>query len=89
MKVPVIKKLVEQFSLAELSAAEEALLNEEKPDIDISGEDEGEKLTHAYAAVIIKRCTLCHCPAKLYLEGAAVNKLKTEKGGLTEATFLH
>jgi hypothetical protein len=55
MKVPVIKKLVEQFSLAELSAAEEALLNEEKPDIDISGEDEGEKLTHAYAAVIIKK----------------------------------
>lgn len=55
MKVPVIKKLVEQFSLAELSAAEEALLNEEKPDIDISGEDEGEKLTHAYAAVTIKR----------------------------------
>lgn len=53
MKVPVIKRLVEQFSLEELKAAEEALLNEQTPAISIEGEDEGEQLTHAIAAISI------------------------------------
>jgi len=54
MKIPVIKKLVEKYSIVELQAAEEALAEEKIPQIDIDGEDEGEKLTHAFAALWIK-----------------------------------
>ena len=53
MKIPVIKKLVENVSLNELKAAEEALLEELQPDIEIEGEDEGEQLTHVFAAIFI------------------------------------
>lgn len=51
MKIPIIKKLVETYSLDELRRAEEALAEEQKPEIDIEGEDEGEQLTHAFAAI--------------------------------------
>jgi hypothetical protein len=54
MKIPVITKLVEKYSIEELQAAEEALAEEKIPEIDIDGEDEGEKLTHAFAALWIK-----------------------------------
>ncbi|WP_281613706.1 hypothetical protein [Flammeovirga sp. SubArs3] len=54
MKIPVIKKLVETYSLEELQAAEEALAEEQQPTIEIGGDDEGEQLTHAFAAVWIK-----------------------------------
>lgn len=50
MKIPVIKKLVAQYSIDELTRAEEALLEEQKPEIEIEGEDEGERLTHVLAA---------------------------------------
>lgn len=53
MQIPVIKKLVEQYSVEELQAAEEALAEEQRPAIDIPGVDEGEKLTHAFAAIFI------------------------------------
>ncbi len=53
MKVPVIRKIVEQYSIQELRAAEEALLDERKPEIEIEGEDEGEQLTHVIAAITI------------------------------------
>ncbi len=53
MKIPVIKKAVEQFSLEELKAAENALLDEKSPEIDIEGADEGEQLTHTMAAIWI------------------------------------
>lgn len=53
MKLPVIKQLVETYSLEQLTAAEEAILNEETPTIDIEGTDEGEQLTHALAAIDI------------------------------------
>ena len=52
MKIPVIKKLVEAYDLDELRNAEEALLEENTPIIDIDGEDEGEKLTHAWQLVL-------------------------------------
>lgn len=55
MKVPVIKKMVDHFSMEELTAAEESLLNERKPEIAIVGDDEGEQLTHVLAAIEIKR----------------------------------
>jgi hypothetical protein len=54
MKIPVIKKLAEAYSLADLRAAEEALYNEETPAIEIIGDDEGEQLTHVLAAIFIK-----------------------------------
>jgi hypothetical protein len=55
MKLPVIKKLVEAYTLEELMAAELAISEGEKPSIEIEGEDEGEQLTHAYAAVTIRQ----------------------------------
>ena len=53
MKLPVIKQLVETYSLEQLTAAEESLLNEQTPEIEIEGQDEGEQLTHAIAAIAI------------------------------------
>lgn len=55
MKIPSIKKLVDQYSFEELKAAEEALLEEQVPGIEVEGEDEGEKLTHLMAAQFIKQ----------------------------------
>lgn len=53
MKIAVIKKLAETQTIENLRLAEEAILNEEMPQIDIDGEDEGEQLTHAIAAIQI------------------------------------
>ncbi len=55
MKIPVIKKLVEQYQVEQLEEAEEAILEERKPIIAIEGKDEGEQLTHAMAALEILR----------------------------------
>jgi hypothetical protein len=54
MQIPIIKKLVEKYSLKELQAAEEAIAEGEEPTIEIEGVDEGERLTHAFAAFWIK-----------------------------------
>ena len=54
MKLPIIKQVVEQYSLEQLQAAEEALLEEQAPAIQIDGDDEGEQLTHVMAAIFIK-----------------------------------
>ncbi|SHK17568.1 DUF6952 family protein [Hymenobacter psychrotolerans] len=53
MKMPVIKRLVETQTLEALVAAEEALLEEQEPAFEVEGEDEGEKLTHVFAAIFI------------------------------------
>lgn len=53
MKIPVIKQLVETYSKEELEKAEAAIAEEQSPEITIPGEDEGEQLTHAYAAIQI------------------------------------
>lgn len=50
MKIPVIKQIAASYSVADLEAAEQAILNEETPVISIEGEDEGEQLTHILAA---------------------------------------
>lgn len=55
MNVSSIKKLVETYTLEELQAAEEALLNEESLQINIEGKDEGEQLTHILAAIFCKQ----------------------------------
>jgi hypothetical protein len=53
MKIPAIKHLVENHSIHDLVQAEEALLEEQQPHFDVPGEDEGEKLTHVFAAIFI------------------------------------
>lgn len=55
MKLPVIKQLVNDHSIEVLNKAENAILEEQKPSIEIEGEDEGEQLTHVMAAIWIKR----------------------------------
>ncbi|MEX2379913.1 MAG: hypothetical protein WD530_04180 [Vicingaceae bacterium] len=55
MKLPVVKKLVNDHSMEQLEAAENAILEEAAPVIDVEGEDEGEQLTHVMAAIWIKR----------------------------------
>ncbi len=54
MKVPAIRKLVNQYSVDELQSAEEALYEEKPMPIEVEGEDEGEQLTHVIAALWIK-----------------------------------
>jgi hypothetical protein len=55
MKIPIIKQLVETYTLEELTKAENAIVEGETPAIEIIGEDEGEQLTHAYAAMFIRQ----------------------------------
>lgn len=51
MKIPAIKKIIEaNYTLEMLDEAEMAIINEEKPSINIEGEDDGEQLTHIFAA---------------------------------------
>lgn len=66
MQIPVIKKLVEQYSLSQLQDAEEAMLDEQKPSIEVEGKDEGECLTHVLASIYIKH--------KIEQEGVAFNQ---------------
>lgn len=53
MKVPVIRTLVKTYSIEELRAAENALLEEQPLAIEVGGDDEGEQLTHIIGAVEI------------------------------------
>lgn len=53
MKIPAIKKLVENYDLQQLMAAEEAIVEEQPLAIEVDGDDEGEQLTHVLAAVWI------------------------------------
>ncbi len=55
MKIPVIKQLVETYTVAQLEAAEAAILEEQQPAIVVEGKDEGEQLTHVMAAAEILR----------------------------------
>lgn len=54
MKIPAIKKLVENYNLAQLQDAESAILEEQQPAIEVEGDDEGEQLTHILASIYIK-----------------------------------
>lgn len=54
MKIPVIKKVAEQYSLAELKQSEADLYDERPLTIEVEGDDEGEQLTHVLAAIDIK-----------------------------------
>jgi len=54
MKIPAIKKLVESHTVSALKLAEEEILEEKTPSIEIEGDDEGEQLTHCLAAIWVK-----------------------------------
>lgn len=53
MKIPLIKELVEHYSILELEKAENNILEGEAVNIQVGGEDEGEQLTHVIAASFI------------------------------------
>jgi hypothetical protein len=53
MRIPAIKELVSKYSLEELQAAEEALLEEQKPAIDLGPDEAGDQLTHVIGAISI------------------------------------
>lgn len=53
MKIPEIKKLVETYSIEDLTKAEESILEELPVAIEVGGADEGEQLTHIMAAIWI------------------------------------
>lgn len=53
MKIPVVKKLVENYTMDALREAEDALIDEEPLPFEVKGDDEGEKLTHILAAIFI------------------------------------
>jgi hypothetical protein len=55
MKLPEIKKLVDNYSLEELELASNAIENGNLPLIQIGGDDEGEHLTHTLAAIWIMK----------------------------------
>ncbi len=54
MKLPVIKALVENYSLEELKKAESVMEEGETPNMEVKGDDEGEQFTHVIAAVWVK-----------------------------------
>ena len=53
MQIPEIKKLVQNLSLEQLKQAEQDLLAEKPLQITVPGVDEGEQLTHIFAAIFI------------------------------------
>jgi len=53
MKIAAIKKLIAEYSLEQLQKAEEDILEERNAEITIEGDDEGEQLTHATAAIAV------------------------------------
>ncbi len=54
MKIPAIRKLL-KVDLEELQKAEELLSEEQDPQLEIEGEDHGEKLTHVFGAIWVKQ----------------------------------
>ena len=54
MKLPIVRKLADEYSLSELHDLEEKIINDVPIDINDLGDDEGEVLTHVLAAIYIK-----------------------------------
>ena len=55
MRIAAIKELVSRYSIDELIQAEEALLDEREPAIDLGPDDPGDQLTHISGALDILR----------------------------------
>ena len=54
MKISVLKYLVSAYTLEELKEAEDLIINEKTPLIDVEGEDPGEQLSHLFGAIWVK-----------------------------------
>ncbi|TAG58339.1 MAG: hypothetical protein EAZ27_01635 [Cytophagales bacterium] len=54
MKLPAIKYAVENFSIEQLQKSETLLMDGLPLEIEITGDDEGEQLTHILSALWIK-----------------------------------
>jgi hypothetical protein len=55
MKIPVIKQLIEKYSVTQLEDAESAILEERQPELQDAGDDAGDQLTNIMAAIWIKK----------------------------------
>lgn len=64
MKLAAIKQMAEAHDLATLQAAEEALLNEATPAIEVAGDDEGDQLTNILGAIWIREQVNAGVPFK-------------------------
>lgn len=53
MKTAAVRKLAQNHDLETLQKAEEALLNEEAPSIEVEGEDEGDQITNINGAIYV------------------------------------
>jgi hypothetical protein len=53
MKLPEIKRLVDNYSITQLEAAETEILSGTDVSIEVNGYDSGERLTHVLAALWI------------------------------------
>lgn len=53
MKLPAIKKLL-KADIEELRKAEELLAEEQEPQLEVEGDDHGDKLTHVFGAIWVK-----------------------------------
>jgi len=51
MQLSVVRQLVNDHDIATLQAAEAAILEGQKTEIEVEGVDEGEQLTHVMAAI--------------------------------------
>lgn len=60
MKIPAIKKIVEAHTINELIEAQTAIIDEQPLQIEIEGDDDGEKLTHVMAAIWIMNAMQDH-----------------------------
>ncbi|MEQ9442443.1 MAG: hypothetical protein RIG62_25620 [Cyclobacteriaceae bacterium] len=53
MKIPAVRKLVENYTIDQLTEAEQALVKAQELPITVEGSDESERLTHLLAAVFV------------------------------------
>jgi len=53
MKIPVIKKLIQELDIESLKRSSNELEEEKPLSLEIGGDDDGEKLTHIYGAIWI------------------------------------
>jgi len=55
MKIPVIRQLVEKYSIAQLEEAENNIIEERPHSIKYAGDDAGDQLTNIMGALWVKR----------------------------------
>lgn len=53
MRIPAIKEMVSKYKIDELRQAEEDLLEEREPSIDLGPDEPGDQLTHVIGAISV------------------------------------